>query len=36
MFIELTLAFHDAIFPLDQAPYEPDANLALLAVAGPD
>jgi hypothetical protein len=33
MFIELTLAFHDTIFPLDQAPYEPDANLALIAVA---
>jgi DNA-binding transcriptional ArsR family regulator len=33
MFVELTLAFHATIFPLDQAPSEPDANLALVAVA---
>jgi IclR helix-turn-helix domain len=33
MFVELTLAFHATIFPLDQTPGEPDANLALVAVA---
>jgi hypothetical protein len=33
MFIELTLAFHATIFPLDQMPGEPDANLTLVAVA---
>jgi hypothetical protein len=34
MFIELTLAFHATIFSLDQTPpCEPDANLALVAVA---
>ena len=34
MFIELTLAFHATVFPLDQTPSEePDPNLALVAVA---
>jgi IclR helix-turn-helix domain len=33
MYVELTLAFHATIYPLDQAPAETDANLALVAVA---
>jgi hypothetical protein len=33
MYIELTLAFHASIFPLDQEPSELDADLALVAVA---
>ncbi|WP_375791148.1 hypothetical protein ACE102_07295 [Bradyrhizobium sp. vgs-9] len=33
MFIELTLAFHATIFPIDDPPTEVDANLALVAVA---
>jgi hypothetical protein len=33
MFIELNFAFHTTVFPLDQTPSDPDANLALVAVA---
>jgi hypothetical protein len=33
MFIDLTLAFHGTIFPLNQTPTELDANLAIVAVA---
>jgi hypothetical protein len=33
MFIELTVAIHATIFPLDQPPSEPDANLAVVLAA---
>jgi hypothetical protein len=33
MYVDLTLAFHATIFPLDQEPTETDANLTLVAVA---
>lgn len=32
MYIDLTLAFHATILPVDAAPSEPDANLTLVAV----
>jgi hypothetical protein len=33
MYIELTLAFHDSLYPPGEAPDEPDCNLVLVAVA---
>lgn len=33
MFLELSVAFHETIFPVDQTPSEPDPNLAVLVVA---
>jgi hypothetical protein len=33
MFIELSVAFHGTIFPLDQTPSDTDPDLALVAVA---
>jgi hypothetical protein len=33
MFIELNLAFHASISPLDEAPHEPDCDLTLVSVA---
>ncbi|MCD9821221.1 hypothetical protein [Bradyrhizobium japonicum] len=33
MFLELSVAFHETIFPIDQTPSEPDPHLAVLVVA---